>query len=313
MRSVRRMAVIWVILALMAGCITVKVSVFEEPGPLKETVVSGSGPDKILLLDVSGMIMETAPRRWLSLPGLSLPARIKEELEKAAKDKHIKAVVVRLNSPGGTVSGSDVIYHEIMAFKKEHHLPVVACLMGLATSGGYYVAQAGDVIVAQPACITGSIGVLAMKFNFKGLMDKVGLESELVKSGRWKDFWSPFRPATPEEKRMMQAIIDDFYRSFTQVVAAGRNMTPDQVRRVADGRIFTAAQAKELKLVDDIGYLDDAIKLARTKAGLTEAKVVRYHRPGAYKPTIYSLASLAEEWQDWLGPQFLYMWWPGEM
>ncbi len=310
MRSFKWLAALGAFLALTAGCITVKVPLFEEPGPLKEKVVSGAGRDKILLLDVSGMIMETPPRRLLCIPGTGLPALIKEELDKAAKDKHIKAIVVRLNTPGGTVSASDVIYHEIMAFKKEHQVPVVACLMGVATSGGYYVAQAGDIIIAQPACITGSIGVLAMKFNIKGLMDKVGVENELVKSGRWKDFWSPFKPATPEEKQMMQAIINDFYGSFVDVVAQGRNLSRDEVRRVADGRVFTAAQARDLKLVDEVGYLDDAIKLARTKAGLTEAKVVRYHRPGAYKPTIYSLT---EEFQDLVGPQFLFMWWPGEI
>ena len=201
-------------LFLLAGCVTVKVNLFEEQKPLQEKVVSGRGRDKILLLDFSGMIMEGQKRKWWSPAAGVSPARIKEELEKAAKDPRIKALVLRINSPGGTVSASDMIYHDLMAFKSRQKVPVVACLMGVAASGGYYVARTADLIVAHPTTITGSIGVIAMKPNFKGLMDKLGVEADLVKTGRWKDFWSPFRPASPEEKEMMQAIIDDFSGAF---------------------------------------------------------------------------------------------------
>jgi len=302
----RALAVLLVV--FLAGCVTVKVDLFEEPKPLKEKVVSGAGGDKILLLDISGLIVETRHRSLLGLGAVTTPGYVKEVLDKAAKDKRIKALVLRINSPGGTVSASDIIHHELLAFKKETGVPVVACLMGLATSGGYYLAQAGDAIVAHPSGITGSIGVLAMKLNIKGLMDKVGVDSEMVKSGHWKDFWSPFRPATPEEKQMMQVVIDSYYRGFVGVVAQGRKMNPQEVRRVADGRIFTAPQAKDLGLVDSLGYLDDAIKIAQKQAGLEEARVVRYHRPGSYRPNIYSqMPDLS-----WVvTPQFLYIWWPG--
>jgi protease-4 len=275
---------------------------------LKEKTISGYGGDKILLMDVSGVILE-GPHRILGLTsGVTSPSRVKEELEKAAQDDRIKAVVLKINSPGGTVSAADVILHEIKAFKAKKAVPVVVCLQGLAASGGYYVAQAGDTIVAYPTCITGSIGVIAMKFNLRGLMDKVGVDEDVVKSGKWKDFWSPFRPATPQEKEMMQHIIDDFYREFVNVVAQGRKLSLKQTQAVADGRIFTASQARDLGLVDQLGYLDDAIELARTKAGLeTGAKVIIYHRPGSYKPTIYSLLPDL----DMVGPQFLYLWWGG--
>ena len=173
--------------------------------------------------------------------------------------------------------------------RRPERVPVVVCLEGLATSGGYYVAQAGDTIMAYPTCITGSIGVIAMKFNFRGLMDKVGVDTDVVKTGTWKDFWSPFRAATPKEKEMMQQIIEEFYRDFVNVVAQGRKMSLKKVRQVADGRIFTASQARDLGLVDQIGYLDDALELARVKAGPDIPRVITYHRPGAYKPTIYSL------------------------
>ena len=297
---------------LLAGCVTVKVDLFEEPKPLKEQVVSGFGNDKILLLDVSGLIVESQPRGLLGLAmgSATTPSRVKEELDKAAQDKRIKAVVLKINSPGGTVSASDIIHHELLNYKKETGVPVVACLMGLATSGGYYLAQAGDTIVAHPSGITGSIGVLAMKLNVKGLMDKVGVEGEMVKSGQWKDFWSPFRPASPEEKQMMQQVIESYYRGFVEVVALGRKMDAKEVRRVADGRIYTAAQAKDLGLVDSLGYLDDAIKIAQKKAGLEDAKVVRYHRPGSYRPNIYSQFP---DFSAALTPQFLYLWMPGEL
>jgi protease-4 len=294
---------------LLAGCVTVKVALFEEPAPLEEKAVSGKGRDKILLMDVSGIIVE-GPRGssiW-SMKNFTRPDRIKEELEKATKDDRVRALVLRINSPGGTVSGSDVILHEIKSFKEEKKIPVVACLTGVATSGGYYVAQAGDVIIAYPTCITGSIGVLAMKLNVKGLLDKVGVDPEMIKSGEWKDFWSPFKPASPEEKRIMQEVTDSFYRGFVEVVANGRKMDTAQARKIADGRIFTASQALDLGLVDRVGYLDDAIRLAQEKAGLEEARVVRYNRPGSHRPTIYSwLPDL-----EMAGPQFLYLWWPGE-
>ena len=160
----------------------------------------------------------------------------------------------------------------------------MVCLEGLAASGGYYVAQAGDTIMAYPTCITGSIGVIAMKFNFRGLMDKVGLDTDVVKTGAWKDFWSPFRAATPKEKEMMQQIIEEFYRDFVNVVAQGRKMSLKEVQQVADGRIFTAPQARDLKLIDKIGYLDDALKEAQALAGISGARIVRYHRPGSLPP-----------------------------
>jgi len=308
-KPVCRLLTLFLVL-VAAGCVTVKVDLFEESKPLEEKVISGYGRDKILLVDVSGMIVETRPRSLFSLTAVTTPDRIKEVLDKAAKDRRIKAVVLRINSPGGTVSASDIIHHELLNYKKETGVPVVACLMGLATSGGYYLAQTGDTIVAHPSGITGSIGVLAMKLNVKGLMDKVGVEGEMVKSGRWKDFWSPFRPATPEEKQMMQEVINSYYRSFVDVVAQGRHMDLQAVQRVADGRIYTAAQAKDLGLVDSLGYLDDAINLAKKKAGLEEVTVVRYQHPDSYRPNIYS-GFPDFSWA--VTPQFLYMWWPGEL
>lgn len=295
-------------LVLFAGCITVKVNLFEEEAkPLKEKTISGYGSEKILLLDLSGLMLE-GPRRglWQLLGSTVGPSRVREELDKAQKDDQVKAVVLRINSPGGTVSAADQIYHELVRFKKEKGVPVVACFMGVAASGGYYVAQAADAIVAHPTTITGSIGVVAMKFNLKGLMDKVGVEQDTVKSGPWKDFWSPFKPATEAEKQMMQAIIDDFYQRFLTVVAQGRRLSREEVKKAGDGRVFTARQALDLKLVDRVGYLEDALAVARERAGLATARIIVYHRPQSYRPTIYSLTG--ELLGEWSTPQFFYLW-----
>jgi len=272
------------------GCVTVKVSLWEEAAPLEEKVISGQGRDKILLLDISGMLLEQSPTRWLGLGGpVSLPSRIKEELKKASEDKRVKAVVLRVHSPGGTVNAADLIYHELVRFKKDRQVRIIAWVMGLAASGGYYVAQAADTIIAQPTSIIGSIGVVALKFNVKELMDKIGVDTEVVKAGRLKDLWSPFRPASPEEALLMQGIIDDFYHRFVDVVAENRQLSRAQVLKCADGRIFTASQALAHRLLDSIGYLDEALELAKDQAGLKEATVVRYHRPETYVNNIYSL------------------------
>jgi protease-4 len=303
-----------IFLGLATGCVTVKVNLFEEREPLKEKVVSGYGSDKILVMDISGMIIESPERKFRLWPGAAAgPGRVKEELDKAAQDSRIKAVVIKINSPGGTVSASDMVYHEIKKFKAEKPVPVIACCMGLATSGGYYVAQAADLIMAHPTCLTGSIGVLALKLNLKGLMDKVGVEGEFVKTGQWKDFWSPFRPASPAEKQMMQDILGGFHRQFVEVVAQNRRLGGKEAANLADGRIFTADQAKDLGLVDRLGYLDDALDLAKEQAGLTAARVVVYHRPDSYRPNVYSLTpDLAASLTLEMAPQFLYLWWPGE-
>ena len=217
-------------------------------------------------------------------------ARIKEELQKAEKDEYVKGIVVKINSPGGTVTATDTIYHELMEFKRRTSTRIVACVTGLAVSGGYYVASAADEIIAHPTSVTGNIGVIALKFNVDQLLSKVGIQEETVKSADKKDIWSPFRPSTPEEKKIIQSVIDTFHARFVGVVHAGRKalLSKEEVDKLADGRIFTAEQALAAKLVDKIGYLDDAVKEVKGSLNLTEAKVVTYLRPGSYKGSIYS-------------------------
>lgn len=304
---------------LQAGCITI--NLLEPSGPLQEVQLSGTGEGKVLLLDFSGMISSQDKDGLVPQPNML--ATFKEELTRASKDEKVKAVVVRINSPGGTVTASDILYHELREFKTKKKIPVIASMMDVAASGGYYLAMASDAILVHPSTVTGSIGVIMLTVNAKGLLEKVGIEASTITSGPRKDMGSPFRTMTPEERAIFQGVIDSFYQRFLSVVQAGRpNLSAEQIKKLADGRIYSGEQAKAAGLVDDIGYLDDALELAKKKAGLTEARVVIYGRRGEYQNNIYSrlfatgsgLANVAN--LDLLSmvrggtPQFMYLWMP---
>ncbi|MEP9411834.1 MAG: signal peptide peptidase SppA [Candidatus Brocadia sp.] len=280
-------------LHLSSGCSFITISLVPSIEPLRETTVSGSGKDKILIIDISGIISE---ERKHGLAGLSdepdMVARIKEELKTAARDKHIKVVILRINSPGGTVTASDVIYHEIEQFKKKTDIKVIACIMDLGASGGYYVAVSADKIIAHPTTVTGSIGVIMLNLSVEGLLQKIGVKDTSVKTGEYKDMGSPLKAMTDEERKIFQGIMDTMYERFLTVIAENRKkLTLENLRTLADGRIYTAQQALEYGLIDQIGYLDEAILLAKEVTGLEKARVVIYHRPGTYKNNIYSQLS----------------------
>jgi len=310
----------WSLLLVLNGCVFFSVNLANPAGPLEEQKVAGSGKDKILLISISGVISEEEKSSGLStMPGMV--TRVREELEKAASDRRVKAVVLRIDSPGGGVTPSDIIYHEIRAFQKQTGKKVIAHIMDLGTSGGYYIAVSADRIIAQPTAVTGSIGVIMLTLNLEGLLQKIGVEGIAIKSADKKDMGSPLRKMTPEEQKIFQGVIDQMYERFLQVVAAGRkNLDPDRVRKLADGRVYTAQQALEAGLVDQIGYLEESIAIAKKEAGLTEAKVVTYYRPGTYKENIYSQAgggqtvnlinfdmrTLVQDGK----PRFMYLWMP---
>ncbi|HTN43847.1 MAG TPA: signal peptide peptidase SppA [Nitrospiria bacterium] len=291
LRAYGRMPLRFIVLAFLtvwlSGCIF-NIRIPQPAEPLQETRVAGAGADKIVLMDLSGTISEEEKGSTLA-PEPNMVAQFKEELKKAADDSAVKAVVLRINSPGGTVTASDILHHEVEVFKKQTGKKVIVSIMDLGASGGYYVAVAGDKIVVHPTTVTGSIGVIMLTVNVQGLLEKIGVTGAAIKSGDKKDMGSPLRPMTEEERRLFQGIIDQMYDRFVSVVAAGRKgMTVDQVRKAADGRVYTAQQALDLGLVDGIGYLDDAIQLAKTEAGLSKARIVTYVRPGSYKDNIYS-------------------------
>lgn len=309
---------------LTAGCSVISIDLSPPIRPLKEARVEGHGASKVLLVDVSGFLSEEGASAPVTIgsppPHVPLLVRFREELKKAARDPDVRAVVVRINSPGGTVTASDILYRELELFRQRTKIPVIASMMDVAASGGYYVALAADTIVAHPTTVTGSIGVVMISLNAEGLMEKIGLSTATIKSGERKDMGSPFRRLTPEERAIFQGVIDDLHRQFVAKLVERRGIPAETAKQVADGRIYTAEQALALRLVDRIGYVPDAIALARRAAGLDQARVVVYHRPREYRATYYaksesgapsieqSLARLTGLMGP--GPRFLYVWWP---
>jgi len=304
---------------LVQGC-TFNFPLFPSPGPLQEMQVGGTGKAKVLLVEISGVISSQDKDGFVPAPNLI--ASLKEQLTKAGQDENVKAVILRINTPGGTVTASDIIHHELKTFKASRKIPIIASIMDVGASGGYYIAAAADTVFAHPSSVTGSIGVIMLTVNARGLLEKVGVETTAVTSGPRKDMGSPFRAMSSEERAIFQGLIDSFYQRFLNVVQEGRpHLEMDQLRKLADGRVYAGDQAKAAGLVDEIGYLDDAIELAKKKAGVTEAKVITYKRPGEYSNNMYSklvgpspLAGLADlDLMSFVrggSPQFMYLWIP---
>ncbi|HEY7653803.1 MAG TPA: signal peptide peptidase SppA [Methylomirabilota bacterium] len=309
-------------LLALSGCSLITLDFQPKIRPLREETVEGKGSSKILLLDLSGFLSEDLPSFSLGAPPPRVPllARVREELQKAEKDDRVRALIVRINSPGGTITASDVVYHELLAFKERRKVPVIAVIMDVGASGGYYAALAADTIVANPTTVTGSIGVVMVTLNAQGLLEKIGVAPLTIKSGPMKDAGSPFRALTEPERAVFQSIIDEMYGRFVGLIVKARKLPEDRVRAAADGRVYTAEQALRLGLVDRIGYLEDAVALAKERVGLSEARVVMYHRPKEYRANIYSATPVPSPAESTLaqlaaafgggGPRFLYLWWP---
>ena len=302
----------------LGGCINL-------PGltPTKlERVVVQKSPrwfetNRIALVDVDGFI-GSGVLAWFTGGGTTV-ADVKEKLNLAAEDGGVRAVVLRINSPGGEASASDMIHQEVLRFKEKTNKPVIAAFTGTATSGAYYVACAADYIVASPTSVTGSVGVIMQFVNVEGLYGKIGLRSEVIKSGKMKDIGSPTRMLTPEERAVLQGINTALFEQFLQAVRKGRpNMTREQVDVIREGSVVSAQEAERLNMVDGIGYLEEAIAKARERAGIRAADVILYRAFPTYNSNIYARPGvdlLVEGGMEFLlrrhGPTFLYLWSPG--
>ena len=208
--------------------------------------------EKVALIRVTGVIIDSTD--------------VIDELKEYAKDNSIKAVVLRVDSPGGAVAPSQEIYEEVLKLKENKK--VIVSMGSVAASGGYYIAAPADKIVANAGTLTGSIGVIMEIPNVSGLMKKIGVETQIVKSGSYKDIASVFRSLKPEEKEILQSVLDDVHDQFIRAVSDGRGMKVEDIKSIADGRIFTGRMAKELGLVDELGNLQDAIMLAGKLTGI---------------------------------------------
>lgn len=282
-----------------AGCspVTVSFTLFAKEGTLAEAEVEspkGSGGRKVVVLDIRGVI---ADRQDLGVFGQTGSAvdELAAGLRKAEADPSVKAVVLRINSPGGTVAASESMYREVRAFSERTGRPVVASLGELAASGGYYVALSADRIVAEPATIAGSIGVIIPSVNVSEGLSRIGVRSRSIVSRPNKDLANPLEPMEDGHYAVLQAIVDEFYEHFRGLVASRRGPRPggvgpmttveaSRMDELTDGRVMTGTGAVRAGLADSTGGLRDAVELSRELAGVGPCRTVKYYRAGSAPP-----------------------------
>lgn len=238
------------------------------PPRVTEAYVSGGvgpGLPKIAVIELSGTLNDAKFDAW------------REQIARASTDSDVEAVILRVDSPGGTVTASDRLWREVATRLKDRK-PLIVSMGGTAASGGYYVAAAADAIFAEPTTMTGSIGVILEIPQLRGLLDKAGVDFATITTGPWKDSGSPYREMSDAERERFRQVIDRSYQRFVRVVAQGRSMDLERARELADGRVFTADEALEAGLIDEIGYLDDAVRFAMRVIRREDVRVVRYVR-----------------------------------
>ncbi|MFZ7947269.1 MULTISPECIES: signal peptide peptidase SppA [Bacillaceae] len=242
----------------------------------EEVVKDGSELKKIVILDVDGVIQDTGETgSFLQSAGYNHQDFLKK-LNYLKEDDTVKGVIIRVNSPGGGVVESAEIHDKLVDLQKDSKKPVYISMGSMAASGGYYISTAAKKIFASPETLTGSLGVIMEGYNYKGLADKYGVDFVTIKSGKYKDIMSPTREMTEDERAILQKMIDNSYEGFVKVISEGRHMSVDEVKKIADGRVYDGRQAKEIKLIDDFGYLEDVIDQMKKQEKLKGAKVIRY-------------------------------------
>jgi len=278
---------------LVSGCSAPQIKLFpDSTEPLQEFILEGTEEGKVLLIPIRGIISDE-PRLGFVRSQPSMIQEIVSQLRLAEKDEEVKAVLLKIESPGGSATASDLLYHEIDAFKERTGAKVVVAMMDIATSGAYYASLSGDFILAHPTTITGSIGVMFLGPKLTGLMEKIGVDIEVHKSGKNKDMGSPFRQTTAEEGNIIQDLTNELARRFLTLVAEHREIDKKALEEIAAGRVYLATEALQLRLVDQIGYLSDALLYAKKLAGLpVDSKVVVYRRTEYPNDNLYNTSTM---------------------
>ncbi|XJZ26489.1 signal peptide peptidase SppA [Bacillota bacterium Lsc_1132] len=242
----------------------------------EEVVKSGNELKKIAILDVDGVIQDSGDAQSiLQSSGYDHQTFLKK-LDYVMKDNAVKGIILRVNSPGGGVMESAEVHDKILQIKQKTKKPVYVSMGSMAASGGYYISTAANKIYASPETLTGSLGVIMESINYSELAKKYGVDFVTIKSGQYKDIMSPTRKMTPEEQQILQKMVNNSYEGFVKVISEGRGIPVDQVKKIADGRVYDGRQAKELNLIDGFGYLDDVIAKMKKNEKLSGAQVVRY-------------------------------------
>ncbi|MBN2436860.1 MAG: signal peptide peptidase SppA [Spirochaetes bacterium] len=307
-------------LFLFNSCISIPFSRGIEP-LTEQTMIKGS-KDKILVININGTIHDSQSRKtFLGSAETNISSRVAEELDKAAEDSSIKSIIFRIDSPGGSVTTCDILHNLITEHKKKSKQYIVAHMGSIAASGGYYLSVTADKIIAHPTTVTGSIGVVAFMVNMEGLLQKIGIEDQTIKSGSAKTMGSPFKKMTKQDRALFQKIIDSMYNRFITVILEGRpNLTRKSLLKIADGRVMIASDALDYGLIDDIGYWQEAVKAAENGAGINNPTIITYSRPGNYHPNAFTIKSGSEslslnlisidssEFLTKYGISFMYLW-----
>ncbi|MCO5060400.1 MAG: signal peptide peptidase SppA [Kiritimatiellae bacterium] len=272
----------------------------------------GEGSTKAVRIAVEGIIMREASSGFLS-PRQNMVDSALAQIRAAQADDDVKAIIVDVDSPGGGITASDEIYRALMMFRSSAEGRVVIIFMrDLAASGGYYVSMAGDWIIAQPTTVVGSIGVIMQSINMKGLSEKIGISDVTIKSGANKDLLNPFNDVDPSQRELLQGMINNMYEHFLNIVQENRQIPMEELRPLADGRIFVADQALSLELVDQIGYWEDVMEKTKELLGVDSVKVIRYEQPVDFKKWLMSIRNPIQpaNWLSQLRSRFLYLWQP---
>lgn len=243
---------------------------------IEEVVESGNTSKKIAVLEVDGVIQDTGEAVSLFATDGYLHREFMKKLNHVKDDNSVKAIVLRVNSPGGGTNESAEIHHKLVEIKEETDKPIYVSMGSMAASGGYYISAPADKIFASPETLTGSLGVIMQGVNIGELAEKYGIDFMTIKSGPYKDIMSQYREMTAEEKDILQSMLENSYNEFVRVIAEGRKMSENEVRKIADGRIYDGRQAKEVGLIDEFGYQEDVIEQLKQDEGLSGAEVVRY-------------------------------------
>ena len=306
----------WILLPLLiwfvfSGCAAPRITlVTGDSVPLREVTLEGTEKEKVVVIPVRGKIDDN-PKMGLFQQKPSMLQEFVAQLRKAEQDDQVRAVLLKIDSPGGSVTASDLLYHEIAAFKNRTDKRVVAALMNVAASGGYYMALPADHIIAHPTTLTGSVGVIFLQPKVTGLMEKIGVGVDVSKSGKNKDMGSPFRKTTPDEKIIFQELTDRLAKRFLDLVRQHRKLDKKALAEVATARIYLADEALERKLVDQVGYLNDAVEKAKKIAGLSpESRVVVYRRSQYPDDTVYNTRT---SWEGGKGMSLVDLNLPGSM
>ena len=299
MTNPARLLVVLLSAALVGGCgpTSVTFTFGLDNAKLAESTVLGKdgNGDKVALIDVRGLIIDEDRPGWFER-GSNPVDDLVSRLDKAAADGQVKAVLLRINSPGGAVTASDTMYREIVRFRETSKKPVVVSMSDVAASGGYYVALSGDEIMAQPTTITGSIGVIIPTMNFAEGLHRIGIISRSVKSGQNKDLANPLEPMRDSQYAILQELVNRMYSRFRNLVIERRTkhgLDVEQADTLMDGRVMTGDEALRVGLVDSVGDLHDAFDAAKKRAGIPKARLVKYHSEGESPRTAYASGGTA--------------------